>query len=151
MSKQSKQEIFEVDQHLIAHSNYFAGKMGSRFYTTLRDKKKILGVKCPKCNKVLWPPRKTCVFCFSELTQMVEIGPYGTLESFTLVTYSEPVHPRKAPFVYGIVKLDGADTGMAHFIDEVDIDRIYIGMRVRPVFSKERKGNILDISYFKPV
>ena len=151
MTKEKILDPFEVDQHLVAHSNYWAGEMGSRFYIMLRDKKKIFGVRCPKCNKTFWPPRTTCVFCFSKLDELVEIGPYGTIETFTMVTYSEPVHPRKAPFIYGIVKLDGADAGMAHFIDEVDFDKIHIGMRVKPVFAEDRKGNILDIKYFKPI
>ena len=151
MTKEIILEPFEVDQRMVAHSNYWAGEMGSRFYIMLRDKKKIFGVRCPKCNKTFWPPRTTCVFCFSELDELVEIGPYGTLETFTIVTYSEPIHPRKAPFIYGIVKLDGADTGMAHFIGEVDFDKIHIGMRVQPVFAKERKANILDIKHFKPI
>jgi uncharacterized protein len=151
MEEMKNYEPFEVDQRMTAHSNYYAGRMGSRFYITLRDKQKILGARCPKCNKVLWPPRSTCGVCFSALTETVEIGPLGTVESFTVVTYNEPVQPRKAPFIYVIVKLDGADTGMAHFLDEVEFDRVHIGMRVQPVFAKERKGNILDIRYFKPL
>ena len=144
-------EPFEVDQHLTAHGRYYAGKMGSRFYIALRDKRKILGTPCKQCNKTFWPPRSTCTFCFSELKNTVEIGPLGTLETFTVVTYDEPIHPRKAPFIYAIVKLDGADTGMAHLIDEVDFGELHIGMRLKPVFAGERKGNILDIQYFKPI
>jgi uncharacterized OB-fold protein len=144
-------EPFEVDQHLTAHGRYYAGKMGSRFYISLRDKGKILGSPCPHCNKTFWPPRSICTFCYSELGKTVEIGPLGTLETYTVVTYDEPIHPRKAPFIYGIVKLDGADTGMAHLIAEVDFEEVHIGMRVKPVFNKERKGNILDIHYFKPM
>ncbi len=153
MAEETNYEIFEVDQHITAHSRYFAGKMGSLFYRTLRDEKKIMGVNCKKCNKVFWPPRSTCGRCFSQLAEsdMVEIGPQGTLETFTLITYSEPVHPRTAPFIYGIIKLDGADTGMAHIIDEVDFDDLSIGMRMEPVFEEERKGTILDIRHFKPV
>jgi len=144
-------EPFEVRQHLTASGTYWAGKMGSLFYTTLRDKKKIIGTFCPKCNKVFWPPRSNCTFCFSELDKTVEIGPYGTVETFTWVTYAEPVHSRPAPFIYAVIKLDGAATGMAHFLDEVEIDRVSIGMRVRPVFAEKRNGNILDIRYFKPL
>jgi uncharacterized OB-fold protein len=37
-------------------------------------------------------------------------------------------------------------------LGEVDLDNIKIGMRVKAVFREdERKGNILDINYFKPV
>lgn len=142
---------FEVKQRLKANSLYYAGKMGSLFYVNLRDQKILVGVRCPKCNKVLWPPRSTCGHCFSELTELVEIGPLGTVETYTQVTYSEPIHPRQAPLVYGVIKLDGSDTGITHFIDETDYDKIHIGMRVKPVFAEERKGNIMDIRYFKPI
>lgn len=151
MEDLKKYKPFEMDQHLTAHGRYYAGKAGSPFYIALRDEKKIMGTPCKKCQKIFWPPRSTCTFCFSELKDTVEIGPQGTLETFTVVTYDEPIHPRKAPFVYGIVKLDRADTGMAHLIDETDFADICIGMRVQPVFADERKGNILDIKYFKPV
>lgn len=144
---------FEVDQRIKVHSNYYAGKMGSRFYTALRNDKKILGVKCEKCDKVYWPPRETCGRCFSLLTpeDLWEIGPQGTLESYTIVRYSEPVHPVEAPFAYGIVKLDNADTSIAHLLGEVDFDKLTIGMRLEAVFADERKGNIHDIKYFKAV
>ena len=142
---------FLVNSRIKANSLYYAGKMGSIFYVNLRDNETIVGVRCPKCNKVFWPPRLSCTKCFSELSEVLEIGPYGTVETFTQVNYAEPMHPRKAPFVYGVIKLDGADTGITHFIDEVDIGEITIGMRVKPVFAKDKKGNILDIKYFKPI
>lgn len=153
MSEEKEHGPLEVDQHITAHSRYYAGKIGSIFYRKLRDEKKILGIRCAKCTKVFWPPRGTCGRCFSQLseTHMVEIGPNGTLETFTLVTYSESVHPREAPFIYGIIRLDGADTGMAHFIDEVAFEQLMIGMRLKPVFAEDRNANILDIKYFKPL
>lgn len=142
---------FEVDQHLTAHSTYYAGKLGSAFYITLRDDKKIMGVKCKACDKVLWPPRSTCGRCFSLLTEadLVEIGPSGVLQSFTMVMYDEPVMPKKAPFIFGIIKLDGADYGMTHFIGEAEYGQLKVGMRMQPVFKEKMVGNILDIDYFK--
>ncbi len=151
MDEEKKYPPFEVNQRMKANSRYYAGKMGSLFYVNLRDEKTLVGAYCPKCNKTFWPPRSTCGKCFSELTQIVEIGPYGTVETFTTVMYSEPIHPRKAPFIYGVIKLDGADTGITHFIDETDMGNVHIGMRVKPVFAAERQGNILDIKYFKPL
>lgn len=151
MEEQTAYAPFAVDQHLTAKGNYWAGKMGSRFYVALRDWKKILGTPCPTCKTVFWPPRSVCTFCFTALKDTIEIGPLGTVETFTLVTYAEPIHPRPAPFIYAVIRLDGATTGMAHFLDEVDSEEVCIGMRVRPVFAEDRKGNILDIRYFKPL
>ena len=153
MSTDEEYSFFETDQHITAHSRYYAGKIGSRFFTTLRDENRILGIRCARCQKVYWPPRGTCGRCFFQLSEsdLTEIGPNGTLETFTRIAYSEPVHPGRSPLIYGIVILDGADTGMTHLIDGVPFESLYIGMRMQPVFSKERKGDILDIDYFKPL
>jgi len=144
-------EPLVVEGKLEIPFKYYAGAQASKFFTELRDNKKILGVRCAKCKKVYFPPRTTCTWCFSKLDELVELGTQGELLSYTVVHYSESIHPVKAPFVYGIIKLDGADTGLAHLIGEVNFDDLRIGMRVEAVFRKERKGNILDIEYFKPV
>ena len=96
MESKSVQAPFEVDQHITAHSNYFAGKMGSKFYTALRDQKEILGVRCKACSKVLWPPRETCSRCFSLLTEddLVKIGPGGKVVSFTGCITASPSIPK---------------------------------------------------------
>ncbi len=69
-----------------------------------------------------------------------------------MVHYDEPVlHPKKPPFVYGVIKMDGADTGLVHLIDGVDPDKVKVGMRVEAVIAKEREGTILDIKHFRPI
>jgi hypothetical protein len=68
-----------------------------------------------------------------------------------MVYQSEPSYPIKTPFAYGIIKLDGADTGFAHIIGEVSSKDLHIGMRVQAVFKDKRVGSILDIKYFKPI
>jgi uncharacterized OB-fold protein len=145
-------DTFEVDQHITASSRYYAGKVGSRFFIALRDEKKILGIRCRTCNRVYYPPRNTCGRCFSQLSEddMLEIGLNGTLETFTRIEYHESIHPQPAPLYFGIIKLDGADTGMAHLIGEVDFENLKIGMRMQPVFAESPEANILAIRYFKP-
>ena len=56
----------------------------------------------------------------------------------------------EAPYPVGIIKLDGADTGMCHLLGEMLVEDIKIGMRVEAVFRQDRKGNILDVAFFKP-
>ena len=82
--------------------------------------------------------------------------PYRNLPNSAVVTYTVnyyplPIHPAKEPLVYGIIQLDGADTGLTHIIGEVDPSKVHIGMRVEAVFKEQREGNILDIMYFRPV
>ena len=133
-----------------------AGRTGSRFLRDIRDSKKIMGLKCTKCNRVNVPPRSTCKECFSIVDKWVEVSNEGKLLTYTVLRIprdaEKDILKRQLPVAYGIIKLDGADTGFVHMLGEVDLDNIKIGMRVKAVFKEdERKGNILDINYFKPV
>jgi uncharacterized OB-fold protein len=86
------------------------------------------------------------------MTEWVELGDTGTLQTFTIVRYEKPaLHPLKAPFAYGIIKLDGADSGFVHIIADTDLDKLEAGMKVKAVFKDERQGDLLDIRYFTPV
>ena len=140
-----------VHQGFIVPYEYAAGQAGSRFFVELRDSKRIEGTRCAACKRVYVPPRTTCGVCFDELDEWVSLEPKGTLTSYTVVHYALPVHPVEAPFAYGIIQLDGADTGLTHIIGEVDLGEIRIGMRVEAVFNDDRHGNILDIKYFRPL
>jgi len=131
---------------------YFAGATGSKFIVALRDEKKILGVRCEKCDKTFIPPRKTCERCFSDLTDAwVELEPTGEVTGFTVIRYVEPYQPKQPPYVLALIRLDGADTPVAHILDCGDVGNARVGMRIRAVFSEERKNNILEISHFEPV
>jgi len=129
----------------------YAGKTGSRFLIELRDNKRIMGTKCSVCGRVYVPARSFCYVCFKPIEQWVEVSNEGTLTAYTMVYQGEPPYPVKTPFAYGIIKLDGADTGMAHIVREVSPKDLKIGMRMQAVFKDKRTGSILDINYFKPV
>lgn len=129
--------------------SYAAGRTASRFFVALRDHQKIMGKRCPQCGRVIVPAQLFCKECFVDTTEWVEVGPQGTLITFTVVYRKEPHHPEETPFAYGIVKLDGADTSMVHLLGEVEPVDIKEGMRLRAVFREKPEGNILDIAYFK--
>ena len=128
-----------------------AGETASFFLTQLRDEKKIWGKHCPKCTKVLIPARKSCPFCFLATDKWVEVSDEGTVETFTIVHRETPLQPMKAPFVYAIIRLDGAGTGFPHVLGDVDPKDVKEGMRVKAVFAEERTGSLLDITHFKPL
>jgi len=127
------------------------GEVGSRFFIELRDNQKIFGKRCPACQKVLVPARKICGTCSKQTEEWVEVGNQGTVQTFTVVHYRSDVQPLKPPFGYGVIKLDGADTGMAHLLYGSDPANWKIGMKVKAVFKDKRTGNILDIAYFQPL
>jgi uncharacterized OB-fold protein len=127
------------------------GEVGSRFFIELRDHKKIFGKRCPACKKILVPARKVCGKCSRQTDEWIEVGDEGTVQTFTVVRYSSDVQPLNPPFGYGIIRLDGADTGMAHLLHGSDPAKWKTGMRVRAVFKEKRTGSILDIAYFQPL
>jgi uncharacterized OB-fold protein len=131
--------------------DWWAGETAERFFAGIRDEQKLFGTRCANCNKVFVPPRKTCPECFSEETNWVEISPEGDLVSFTVARKQLAALPKKAPVIFGLIKLDGADTALLHMIGEVDPGKVKIGMRLVAKFSDDRKGGILDIEYFRPV
>lgn len=127
-----------------------AGALKSKVLSELRDNSKIMGSKCPQCSKVYAPAKSICDDCFSNIDELVELSGKGTLTTYTVVHQPEPAHPVSTPLVYGIIKLDGADTGMCHLLGEVAPDKVEMGMEVVPVFRKERRGEVTDIKYFRP-
>lgn len=133
--------------------SWWAGDTASRFYITLRDEKQIMGTKCTACNKVFLPPRKVCPSCFAENTEWIKLSDEGTVLSFTVARRRFAAIPqdKKLPVIWGLVKLDGADTAMLHYLDGVKPENVSIGMRVKAVFADQRRGTIRDISHFQPV
>ena len=154
MTEQASERIMFSGKVEIPYK-FQAGRTGTRFLRELRDNERIMGLKCPACNRVYVPPRSTCKECFAKLDQWVEVSGEGTLLTYTVLrtprqAQLKELH-RELPVAYGIVQLDGADTGFVHLLGEVDLDKLKVGMRVQAVFKEEREGNILDIKYFKPL
>ena len=132
-------------------NRYSAGAVGSQFLIEIRDKKRIMGTRCPTCNCVYVPARSICKDCFGQLDEWVEVSDKGTVLTYTVCNQPNPVQPVETPLVYGIIQLDGADTGFVHMLGEVDPEQLKIGMRVQAVFKEQREASILDIKYFKPL
>ena len=132
-------------------NTYTAGTLGTKVLSLLRDKKKIMGIKCPTCNRVYVPPRVTCHGCFGKMKQLVEVSSKGTLLTYTVVNEANICQPEEVPLIYGIVQLDGADNGFVHMVGGVEVEQLRVGMRVQAVFKDERCGSILDIKHFKPL
>ena len=58
-----------------------AGETASHYFIQLRDATKIVGKHCPKCDKVLVPPRKICPFCTVPTDRWVELSGQGTVHT----------------------------------------------------------------------
>jgi len=132
-------------------SRYTAGLAGERFLRALKEGE-IMGVKCPECELIYLPPRIFCPHCFSPLEEWVEVGNQGAVETYTILSVDLDGNPLEEPKIVALVNIDGTYGGLVHFLGEVELDELYIGLPVEAVFKpkKEREGSILDIRYFKP-
>ncbi len=149
----SEPEIITIPGHWDITYNYAAGVTGSEFLRRLRDEKRISGVKCPKCQRVLLPPRGFCERCFVATEGWVDVGTSGVIEAFTIT--SEPFEGLPTPpYAIAYVTLDGASTAMLNFVRGIDLadlkaaaKKLAIGTRVRVEWAEERQGRITDFWY----
>ena len=131
------------------------GRYGSRFFQEIRENQRFLGIRCPKCKKVLVPPRQICGPCFQKLDELVPLNDQGTLMAFSVVNYPfiDPAtgRQRPIPYTYGYIRIDGSDNIFSHLINEIDESKLKVGMKVRAIFKEpdEMEGNIQDIRYFE--
>ncbi|MGQ9720047.1 MAG: Zn-ribbon domain-containing OB-fold protein [Candidatus Jordarchaeum sp.] len=133
--------------------NWYVGEYWTKFFDGFKEKK-FLGIKCSKCGTVYALPRQVCGRCFVKMDEWVELGPEGVIGAFTVVKFpyidpntGEIIKP--LPFTVAAVRLDGADSAIWHYVNELDESKIKVGRRVRIVWQDERKGNIHDIKYFE--
>ncbi len=130
------------------------GKYGSRFFQEIREERRFIGIRCPKCGTVYVPPRRLCGPCFQELEELMPLSDTGTITAFSVVDYPfidpDTGERRPVPYTYGYIRIDGADNIFSHIINETDVSKIKVGMKVRAVFKEpsEMQGNIQDIRYF---
>lgn len=133
--------------------NYRLGAWMEKYVDGLAAKK-IFGVKCTKCGRVIVPPRSVCGICNVKLTQWVEVGTEGELRNYTVgyvAIDAGEVKKSKEPYVIGMVKLDGADSLVTGIVKGVKPDELKAGIRLRAVFAEEPKGTLKNLSHFEPL
>jgi uncharacterized OB-fold protein len=139
----------KIPGELSVSFRYTPGVGNTAFFEALRDRGVFLGSRCEECAVTYVPARIFCERCLAELEPAVECGPQGELLSWTIARVDVDDRPLDRPVVYGLVRLDGADTAMLHRLLAADGDPA-IGMRVRAVLAPDRVGSILDVEGFAP-
>jgi uncharacterized OB-fold protein len=130
---------------------YTAGEISTRFLRGFAEGK-ILGRRCPECDKVYVPPRGNCPICTSAMDREVELAHTGTITKFCIVNLPFAARNIEIPYVSASVLLDGADVSIFHLIQEIPYNEIRIGMRVEAVWEKpeHRIPGMESILYFRP-
>ncbi|HEV7734230.1 MAG TPA: OB-fold domain-containing protein [Candidatus Binatia bacterium] len=123
-----------------------------RFLAGLKEQKRIWGQRVPKQGVVV-PPLGYSEIDGSEGGEWVAVENTGTVTACARVhTPIDHLHPSPTPFAFVLVKLDGADTALAHVVTD-GLDRLRVGSRVVADWrsDEERVGSIRDIACFRLV
>jgi uncharacterized protein len=128
-----------------------AGEISSRFLRGFLEGR-ILGSRCPECDKVYVPMRGNCPICVSPMTGEVELAHTGTITKFCIVNLPFAARNIEIPYVSASILLDGADVSIFHLIQEIPYNEIRIGMRVEVVWEKpeDRVPGMESIAHFRP-
>jgi uncharacterized OB-fold protein len=142
----SKANVLKASFELSYKYKRSSGPVMSKFFEGL-SQKKILGTKS-KAQKVFAPAAEYDPDTREALTEFVEVGPSGTIESWSWVNTPRPHHLLQSPFAFALIKLDGADTAMLHMISDCYESDLGVGKKVLPVWSENPTESITDINYF---
>ena len=132
-------------------SRYTYGLAGERFFRTIKDEDRILGTRCPQCERAYVPAMLYCERCMGQLDEWVDVGTTGEVHTFTLLYENYDGSEREEPEIVAFVRL--GDGGLVHRLGEITHEEIEIGMQVEAVFRplQDRIGSILDIAHFRPM
>lgn len=131
--------------------DYAASAQESAFFRGLAEGR-LLGQRCPSCEKVYVPPRGACPTDGVPTTDEVEVSDTGTVTTFCIVNVPFTGQKIPIPYVSAYVLLDGADIAFLHLILGVDAADVRMGMRVRAVWKpRDEWGTTIEnISHFEP-
>ena len=138
-------EVFETPDAWSVKYNYHYGRM-SPFFRALKEDKKLLGTRCPKCGRVCCPPRVDCPECFVKAV-WVELPLEGKIDTFCITHFAVAGVEIELPYCLANVNIDGTDTTILQRVTGVDLDKIQIGMRVKAGFKENREGKITDFEF----
>ncbi len=151
-------EVLEVNNERFLQTNeamftFYKRTKGehSPYFLALKERKVILGAKCPGCGLVRVPPFELyCPECdFAEL-ELVEMPDTGVMNSTPPITYfAHSLFQHQVPFGRGRVILDGADTALpinVYTTRGVLTPRVFKkGTPVKIVFRDKREGKPTDL------
>ena len=131
---------------------YAASPEESAFYRGLAEGR-ILGQRCPACQKVYVPPRSRVPGRRHRRPPTRSSSPAkGTVTTFCIVNVPFMGQKITPPYVSAYVLLDGADIAFLHLILDIPAEEVRMGMRVEAVWKpREEWGTTIEnISHFRP-
>ncbi len=140
-----------VRQKIDIPFQYTPGAAIAQFLEALRNQK-ILAAGVQGEERKTVPPLSFCGRTWKPAEEWVELRGTGVMESFAIVPHSMAELPEAGGrIVFGLVRLDGAETCLVHLIHVRNERDLRIGARVRVVWSKQGTASIRDIAGFEVV
>jgi uncharacterized OB-fold protein len=128
-----------------------AGRTYSRYLHALAQKR-IIGGRCPRCEKVYVPPRGSCPTCGVPTGVEIDLAHTATITTFCIVNIAFGVMPFKPPYVVASLLLDGADLPIIHLVRGLPVEEARMGLRVRALWvpDAELAPTVESIRWFEP-
>lgn len=117
---------------------------------------KLLGNKCPDCGTVYFLPKPFCR-CMGIPDEFVEVKDTGTISTYTFTGawkyegISDEEGVQGAPLVFAGVVFDGSDTKIVLNVDDVEPEKVSVGMRVKLKWPEKVEGVLNDLSRCVPL
>lgn len=148
--------VLEQKYELQLDYQHSYGPYYGMLFDGLATSRRIQGVRCLSCERVLVPPREYCDACFVRTGEWVDVADTGTIKAFSIIHLEFVGQVREPPYVYAEIVLDGSATRLIHTIGGIDVEeakeRLRIGTKVRAVWKEgEPVGTLEDIDHFEPV
>jgi uncharacterized OB-fold protein len=147
-------EPFEkVDYTMTLDYQHAYGPYYGTLFDGVKDGRRIRGVKCSECRRVLLPPRAQCDVCLAPTAEWVDVQAVGTVQASSVVHIEFIGQRLTPPYVYAEIVLDGTSTRLIHMVGGVDAAVAQTaaapGARVGAVWSDRHTGSLADIDHFE--
>ncbi len=144
------QEPLHQQQVMEFPYKHSTGPVIGRFLAGLKEQKRIWGQRAAGQGVVV-PPTGYSEVNGSPSSEWVEVKDTGVITAAAVVHHPiAGLHPCTTPFAFVLVRLDSADTALAHVVTE-NLDTLTVGARVQAVWAPddERRGSLRDIACFR--
>jgi uncharacterized OB-fold protein len=118
-----------------------------------RQPPKLLGTRCDACGEHFFPRRAICAKCLSPRTTPVELGPRGTLYSYTFVHFPLFGSTRVEHIGYGVGQVDLPEGPRVQLPLAGKQEDYRVGMALEAELEpmREENGQEVVIIRFRPV
>ena len=131
--------------------DYAASPEESLFYRGLNEGR-IMGQRCPTCEKVYIPPRSACPADGTPTAEEIELSQTGTVTTFCIVNVPFLGQKITPPESRRTLASDRALIAVLHLILGVPADEVRMGMRVKAVWKPKDEWtfSLENIDHFAP-